>query len=197
MSLSQYNIQETTNQINQLVSQSSDALLCGPDCQKIRKTDLLRQSYLDAQSNVETSPIQLQEAEKNYYTYTQGDAGYNTIRKNELSKQAAKIISTATATFQTELDKAKDSAKTYNTLHITSQTMEELYKKYIDENKELQKKLIHLTTDTITNDRKSFYESQGYDTLNNWYILWNLFYQLFQAHSSGLLFISLVASLAL
>jgi hypothetical protein len=168
---SQYNIDETTAQINKLISQSSDALLCGPDCQKIRKTELLKQTYLDAQANVETAPNQLEEAAKNYYTYTEGDAGYNNLRKKELTQQADKMVALSTDKFQTEIDNATDLTTTYNSLHITYQNMEELYKKYLEENKRLRKRLVGSRSDTITNDRKSFYESQGYDVLTSWYIL--------------------------
>ena len=174
--INQNSIQQTTDQINQLISQSSDAILCGPDCQKIRKTGLLRQTYLDAQANEETAPIQLQEAEKNYYTYTQGTTGYNTIRKNELTKQVSTIVASSTAKFESEIDNAKELTKTYNSLHITYKNMKELYQRYLEENKQLQKQVRHLTADTVTNDRKSFYESQGYDALQNWYILWKWIY---------------------
>ena len=40
--------------------------------------------------------------------------------------------------------------------------MYELYKKYLEENSNLQMQINKLNTDTITNDRKSYYESQGY-----------------------------------
>jgi hypothetical protein len=167
---------ETTDQINKLLAQSSDALLCGPDCQKIRKTGLLRQNYLDAQANMETAPFQLEEAEKNYYTYQQGDAGYTTIRKKQLEEQASKIIEKTTVTFDSEIDSATELATTYENVNITYENMQELYEKYLEENKQFQKQFSTLRGDTITNDRQSFYESQGYDTLNNWYILWKWIY---------------------
>ena len=56
--------QNTTNQINKMLEQASEALLCGPTCQKIKLTDELKQKYLDAQTNLETAPIQVEQSKK-------------------------------------------------------------------------------------------------------------------------------------
>lgn len=63
--------QQTTNQINQLLAQSSQALLCGPgtECERTQTSEDLQQKYLAAQTNVQTAPYQEQQAEKSFYTY--------------------------------------------------------------------------------------------------------------------------------
>lgn len=168
--------QQSTAQINQLIQQSTDALTCGPDCQKIRKTDQLRQGYLDAKANVETAPFKLQQAEQSYYTYAEGTAGYNKIRAAQATQQAATITSSAASTFQHGVATATDLTAEYDSLYTTYQNMYDLYEKYLEENAEMQMEVNTLNTDKITNNRKSFYESQGYDVLNSWYKLFKWIY---------------------
>jgi len=168
--------QQTTDQINTLISQSTDALTCGPNCQKTRTSDSLQQTYLNAQANVETAPVQLQEAERNYYTFTQGTAGYNAVRSNAVTQQATQATNTATTTFQTGVDSATSLTTTYNSLSSTYQNTFDLLKKYLEENSELQDEINEINTDTVTNDRKTYYESQGYDKLKSWYKLFMWIY---------------------
>ena len=168
--------QQTTAQINQLIAQSTDALTCGPNCQRTRKTDSLHQAYLNAQANVQTAPFQLQQAEQNYYTYAQGTAGYNAVRANAITQQATQVTDSATTTFQNGVDSATSLTTTYESLSSTYQNAFELYKKYLEENAELQGEINEINTDTVTNDRKTYYESQGYDKLKSWYKLFKWIY---------------------
>ena len=57
------------DKINQLLEQSAEALACGPTCQKLKISEELKQKYLDAETNMQTAPIQLEETKKNYYIY--------------------------------------------------------------------------------------------------------------------------------
>jgi hypothetical protein len=183
MSLNQFQLnslatqqQQTTDQINALISQSTDALTCGPNCQKTRKSESLKQDYLNAQENVETAPYQLETAEKNYYTYTEGTAGYNAIRANAVTQQAAAVTDSASSAFQQGVDAATNLTTTYNSLNTTYQNAFELYKKYLEENAKLQNEINEINTDTVTNDRKTYYESQGYNKLQSWYKLFKWIY---------------------
>ena len=168
--------QQTTDQINQLIAQSADALMCGPSCQQAREASSLQQAYVNAQANVDTAPAQLQQAEQNYYTYTQGTAGYNTIRANSATTQAADAASSAAATFQAGVDSATELTNTYNSLHITYQNTFDLYQQYLNKNAALQGEISQINTDTVTNDRKTYYESQGYNKLQSWHTVFRWIY---------------------
>jgi hypothetical protein len=167
----QLKLQQTTSQINRMVSQSADALTCGPDCQKKRRAEELKQKFLDAQANVNTSSSQLENAAKEYYTFTQGTAGYNNYLATQVSAQAKTTTTAAQTTFSSAADKLRKLTETYDTLNNTYTNTFNLYEKYLLENSILQGKIDAISTDTVTSDRKSFYESQGVDNLNNWYIL--------------------------
>ena len=172
----QLNSNDSTSQINNLIAQSTEALTCGPNCQKTRQSEKLKQQYLDAQANVNTAPTQLDSAAKNYYTYTQGTAGYNSFRTTQLQSQAKAIASGATTTFSDGVDSATQLTDTYNSLHATYNNAVELYTRYLNENDELTDEINQINTDTVTSDRKSFYESQGFDKLNSWHSFFKWIY---------------------
>jgi len=163
--------QSATSQINAMISNSAESLTCGPDCQKTRYSEELKQKFLDAQANVNTAPDKLNTAAKEYYTYTQGTDGYNRYLSGQVSSESKNLTSTASATFSSASDKLLALTKTYNELNSTYINTIDLYKKYLTENSILEGRINGISTDTVTSDRKSFYEGQGVDNLNSWYIL--------------------------
>jgi hypothetical protein len=167
----QLKLERTTTQVNKLISQSADALTCGPTCQRTRHSEELKQKFLDAQANINTSSTQLNNAAKEYYTYTQGEAGYRKYLSGQVSAELKTTTTKAKTAFSSASDKLKALTKTYELQHTTYINTFNLYEKYLLENSVLQGKIDAISTDTVTSDRKSFYAGQGVDNLNNWYIL--------------------------
>ena len=86
------NQQLNQDKINDLLNKSAEALLCGPDCQKMKITDELKQKYLDAETNIQTAPIKLEQTKKNYYVYKEGRPFYDNMLEEELKKKGRKNI---------------------------------------------------------------------------------------------------------
>jgi hypothetical protein len=159
------------NQFNSLLQKSQKAMLCGPDCQKAEATRTLEQNYLAAQVNVQTAPAQLQEAAKNFFSYTQGPAGYRSHLNKDLQSKADDIVEKLKNTFGENMSSAKTLTGTYTTQLINSQYAKEIYDKYLEENKKYKIRLQDDSYDIFTNDRKTYYEDQGIDSLKWWYTL--------------------------
>jgi hypothetical protein len=170
--------QETTNQINKLLQQTSQSLLCGPgtECEKTRNSEDLQQKYLDSQTNLQSSPYQEKQAEKNYYTYTQGEPAYNDMIRERLVKEAEKKTNDMLVNFNQNVKKATQLNATLSSLTIDYEHILELYKNYLEENEILNNKIISFGTDLVTNDRKTYYEDQNYDILVGWYSIWRWIY---------------------
>jgi len=170
--------QETTNQINQLLQQTSQSLLCGPgtECEKTRNSEDLQQKYLDSQTNLQTAPYQEKQAEKNYYTYTQGDSAYNDMIRARLVKEAENKTNDILINFNQNVKKATQLNDTLSSLTIDYEHILELYKNYVQENEILNNKIISFGTDLVTSDRKTYYEDQNYDILVSWYSIWRWIY---------------------
>jgi hypothetical protein len=129
------------DKINSLLDSSSQSLMCGPDCQKFKTSDELKQKYQDAQTNKITAPIKLEESRKNYYVFTEGENYYNNMLEDELKKKAEQLSINISENFNEEVSSAKTMNDFYNTSLINSNYTQELLNQYSEKNAELKLKL--------------------------------------------------------
>jgi uncharacterized membrane protein (DUF485 family) len=166
------NQQINQDKINELLEQASSTLLCGPTCQKVKKTEELKQKYLDAETNVKTAPIELERSRKNFYVFSEGNAYYENMLEKELNERVEKIASLLSNNFNDELTSASTMNQYLNTALINSSYVEELLEYYLEQNKNLTVKLMSHQGDILTNDRKTYYETEELDRLKKWYNVW-------------------------
>ena len=172
----QRNSQET---INQLLELSSQELICGPDCQQQKISTELKQKYLDAQTNLQTAPINLENTKKNYYVYAEGIPFYNNMLEEELQQKANKISTLVSENFDSEISDANVMNLYLNTALINSKYTTELLENYLEKNKNLKLQLKERYGDILTNDRKTYYETDALNTLTFWYkLFWYIYYVL-------------------
>jgi len=172
----QRNSQET---INQLLELSSQELICGPDCQQQKISTELKQKYLDAQTNLQTAPINLENTKKNYYVYAEGIPFYNNMLEEELQQKANKISTLVSENFDSEVSDANVMNLYLNTALINSKYTTELLENYLEKNKNLKLQLKERYGDILTNDRKTYYETDALNTLTFWYkLFWYIYYVL-------------------
>ena len=159
---------DANNNLNDILDKTADDIVCGPTCQKQKKEDELHQQYLDAQNNFKTAPDQLKNATKNYYTFSQGELGYNKLVLRELKEKSNSITLLIANNFINYLKVTKTDLDNYsNTLKdttIVQNLNDELEQKvFIMQNALLK----HRTTNT-TNNRKTYYEEQQIQNLYAW-----------------------------
>ena len=157
------------NKFNTLISQASDAVLCNSECRKQRETDKLKQNYLNSQTNLSSGPSQVQVAEKNYVTFTEGPSGYNDLLDSRLQEKAQEIVNKFTEYFESDSKEITTQIDTYEGLLINFKNVAELYLNYKKENVQLIKDLKNETNDVLTNERKTYYEDQKIDGLKGFY----------------------------
>ena len=181
--LSELQDENITNQINQMIEQVNDALAksaksltCGPDCQAQENINNLRQIYLDAELNLQTAPTKLSVAEKNYLVSTLGEAGYSDYMTTRYTVQASKIGDKVTASFEKVATESTNLSDLYETLYTNYDYLEDLYNNYVTVNTDLKKDINQSTGDVVTSDRKTYYESQNYNYLKNWYTVYKFVY---------------------
>jgi hypothetical protein len=157
------------NKFNTVMSQASDAILCNSDCKRKREAEKLKQNYQNAQTNLASASNQVQVAQKNYVTFTQGTPAYNELQDNQLQQQAQIIADKFNENFNEETVKIRSQINTYNGLLINFKNIFDLERKYREENRELQKELKEETNDVLTNERKTYYQDQNIDSLKFYY----------------------------
>jgi hypothetical protein len=171
--------QISQQKINDLLEKSAEAISCGPTCQKLKVSAELKQKYLDAETNMQTAPINLEQSKKNYYIYTEGRPYYDNMKEEELQAKAQKIGELLTENFNNEVSSALTMNTYLNTALTNSQYTEDLLNMYLDKNQELKLNLRNSHGDILTNDRKTYYETEALNTLNLWYrLFWYIYYLL-------------------
>ena len=162
---------QTNAQLSAMLTQASQSLMCGPDCQKQKNDATLGQKLQDAQINVQSAPVQLKQAEKNYYTAVKGVAGYTEFQNATLTKDADNKIKDMTTTFNKNWNEENDLNEQLKMTSLNYQHSEELYLNYKRKNADLRRDTDTKVNDVTTSDRKTYYETQNNDTLIFWYRL--------------------------
>jgi len=171
--------QASQDKINELLEKSSQAIMCGPTCQKFKVMEDLKQKYLDAETNMQTAPIKLEQSKRNYYEYTEGTPYYNNMKEEELKTKAKTISQMIEENFNNEVLSANTINTYLNTALINSENTKELLKEYLEKNQILKLKLRDRHGDILTNDRKTYYETKALELLQSWYVLfWWIYYLL-------------------
>jgi hypothetical protein len=101
------------------------------------------------------------------------------MREEELKQKSEKISELLGENFNDELSSALTMNSYLNTALINSSYTTELLKGYTEKNLELQLLLRNRHGDILTNDRKTYYETDALNSLQSWYKLWwYLYYML-------------------
>jgi hypothetical protein len=171
--------QISTEKLNSLLEQSVNTLACGPTCQKAKIEKELKQKYLDAQTNIQTAPDKLETTRKNYYVFTEGKTFYDDMLEEELKKKAEIMGKMLAENFHDEIINVKTMNSYYNTSLNNSDYTKELYAVYLEKNKVIQNGIKNHHSDVLTNDRKTYYETEAIEDLKGWYTLFWYIYYLF------------------
>ena len=129
--------------------------------------------------NEQTAPLQLQNAKKYYYVYTKGRQYYNGMMEKELEGAASKLTQELTTKFNEEVQIAKTMNSYFNISEINSENTIELYEDYVKKNAEMREIIKASRGDVLTNDRKTYYETEALNQLKTvqtvmQYIYWFL-----------------------
>jgi hypothetical protein len=157
------------NKFNSFLSQATDTIACGTECQKQRTAEQLKKDYLNSQTNLDSASSQVQVAQQKYITFTQGQQAYNNLNTQQLEQKAQGETTNFQNNFNTEANAIQLAIGTYSGLYINLQNVYDLFVNYKNENEELYKSLKDETSDTLTNARKTYYEDEGIDNLKFWY----------------------------
>lgn len=161
--------------INSLIAQTSDAILCNPECQQKRQADTLKRNWEDALVNVKAAPQQADDAEKKYYTFIGDEYKYN-------SKNDKKINDDAMAQIQKYTDRIKNKILNIETLNQDNNTIIQnidhinlLIHNFEKNNNDFNG--IHESKNDIeTNDRKTYYNTITNNSVKSYTLYYIIIY---------------------
>jgi len=167
---------QQATQISQIIQVANQAITCGPECQAQKNIDDLQQKYLSAQANVATAPQQLEKAEKDYFTASKGSAYYSDFLKNQLQGKADIVGNTLKTNFDKNCQLTTNFSQTYDSLSTNYKHILELLNGYVKSNESLKGEINSVQKDIVTNDRKTYYEYEHFNSMKNWYYLFKWIY---------------------
>ena len=159
------------NSINSFIDKATSALSCDSNCQNQKTLNQLKQTYLAAKTNLITAPTQVETSFKNYLVYLEGEPAYLEYKESELQAKAEQITTTIQEDINKIITDETRNVNTYDGLLINLNNIYEYYQDYLKENIELENKLKTMKSDIVTNDRKTYYEEQGIESLKKYYIV--------------------------
>ena len=131
---------------------------CDDACQKRRKADELRKKW-NAAKKVETeAPGNTEDAERNYYVYTEGETGWKNRLVQRYTVVANKNKAEALKKHKQLLDEINTLISDYKGETDALRKIKALLKIRLNENKELKAAVDSQQATTQTNDRKVVYE---------------------------------------
>ena len=154
---------------NGLIETQKQFLACDAQCEHDKKLAKLREIYDVKEDNLETAPMQMEVARKNYLEFKYGQDDYVTKASVALKEEADKVIADMTQIWTQEKDMITDLIADYNTMLKTHTDMERYRDRISASVDRLDKNYEAKQNDTITNDRKAFYQNQGVDNLRYWF----------------------------
>ena len=143
---------------------------CDTTCQRKKKTAELKNKLEEKKVNVVTAPNQLFEARKDYLEYTDGKDEYVNKRRKELLAGATKWKTNTHNSWIGQANKMYGSIRAYEDSYDSLSKLGEYYGRISLSNSELKREYELLLSQNSTNDRKAFYEMQGTQDLEWWYV---------------------------
>jgi hypothetical protein len=157
------------NNFNSFIQSASQQIACGTECQQQKQANQLKTNYQNAESNLQLARPQYDIAKKEYYTYVDGQSGYNQMMEQEYTNDSEIKSNDFKTKFKEQLNESKSLLGTYESILMNYNNVVELYLQYQKENFYLYKQYKTDTNDTLTNERKTYYEDQNISSLNNVY----------------------------
>ena len=161
----------TNSSINSLIDNATKLIMCPPGsaCEKENVSAELNRELQDAIINEQVAPLRLANAKRYYYTYTQGKSGYNGMLEKELQEKSRLITKQIADKFIEEVENAVTMNMFFNTSQVNSENTVELYNEYVKKNAEVAELIKNSRGDVLTNDRKTYYETEAMEKLKMWY----------------------------
>lgn len=149
------------SKIASVVDLVNNDAMCGPDCQRQKKLNELRDAMTAAQKVEKEAPENLADARRNYYTFKDGEKGYLDAQLDEKRKEAIAETLKLKAEFDNRVKRTQTLVDEYNAMLVYSENMDDLLNTYITSNQRLAKDIDKVKSNAFTNDRRFHYFDQS------------------------------------
>ena len=165
---------EQITQFNNMLNEAKQRMSCDSACQHRKKATELKKKYEFAKTHMNSDMIN--RAEKNFIVFAKGQPVYDELHNEQLRRRAQKIGEKIIENFNKEAIKIVSDIKSYAMLLLNYPNVLDLFNTYTKENIALKKQIKEDGNDILTNERKTYYETQGNETLNSFYYVLTIIY---------------------
>jgi hypothetical protein len=162
------------DKFNEMIDKASKIVSCDADCQRAKQKERLKRRFERARANVQTAPDQLNLATKQYFAFSNGAPMYAKITTDELMQKAKLLSAEIANNFLSEVDATMNNIQDYTSALNDAKLANEYNKELIKQIIQLQNVLYNAINGAVTNNRKSYYESESLANLRKWNYLFKI-----------------------
>ena len=162
---------ETSTGMDAVYNNLINQLTCDSECQKRKKLDALKQSWLDAKTTEQNAPANTFETHKEYLIAEEGQLGYDTTMMQRYSKIAMNAKNKAIQEHNTTNEELQTLIKDYDAERISLNKIREMLNIRLRENKQLQHAVDQDIAAVETNGRRVAYGDWAKDDIQSLYTL--------------------------
>ena len=115
---------------NTLIEQANKAALCDSNCMKTKNKGDLKTTYDNAQKDLESAPLNLISARRNYFIYSFGQQYYGNFREKKIKATVDELGDKLTANNVEFMRMINNNLDSYDVASIYLKNMVEIYERY-------------------------------------------------------------------
>jgi hypothetical protein len=131
--------------------------ICDADCENKRNISKLKKVYIKAKQNIENSKPNLEKAEKEYYTASQGGEFYSAMQEKKYKKIAEDAVLVYNKDVEDRLLDIDNKLKYYKGLFSYKDNVTMVYSNYNDKYTNLREKITSTTDKKNVNNRLAYF----------------------------------------
>ena len=146
------------NKLNGMLTNLQSLMVCDTECRKRKHADLLKKKWNDAKDIKKNINQNIEDAEKKYFSFVEGEFGYKQALLERYKKIAEKNKTDSVEAHELYLKELNRQLSSYTALSDTYKKIIELKDIRENENKHLLDTIDKETAHIQTNDRRVVYE---------------------------------------
>ena len=179
------NINITQDHINQLYSGvtpllekyfEDNPLNCDAKCKENMESELLYENYIRTKGQLEDAPQEFENAEKAFYTYSEGGAAYVNFKEGEAKEEVDNIAQVLSNNFEQKVREIQNRINSLESQTIAEKYMKELGESYGRDINQIDQEINNYQKKNNINDRLAVYYNRRADINKGYVFYMRIFY---------------------
>ena len=179
------NVNITQDHINQLYGGvtpllekffQDNPLNCDAECRENLESELLYENYTRAKGQLEAAPQEFENAEKAFYTFSEGGAAYVNFKEGEAANEVNKIAEVLNNNFEQKVNEIQNRIDSLESQSISEKYMKELGDSYGRDINQIDQEINNYQKKNNINDRLAVYYNRRADANKNYIFYVRIFY---------------------